>query len=56
MSFFKKGLYLIIKSCACVRKNLHILKININFVRFLSGKVLNIFSKILKIVHFAKST
>jgi hypothetical protein len=51
---FKNRLYLINYARVYTRKNLHISKKNLNFARFLSGKLVNGFSKILINVYFAK--
>ena len=53
-SIFKNRLYLIIIARVYTRENLHNSKKNINFARFLSGKQVNVFSKILIIGHFVK--
>ena len=52
--FFKNRLHLINYTRVYIEKNLHNSKKNINFARFLSGKLVNGFSEILKIGHFAK--
>ena len=54
-SIFKNRLYLINYARIYTRENLHNSKKNINFARFLSGKLVNVFSKILIIGHFVKS-
>jgi len=54
MSNFKNRLYLIIIRAYARAYYLRISKKNINFASYFGEKVAYIFSKILKIVHFAK--